>query len=361
MPTPSANGGSKRVAILEHAPRASSATGVRGRAIADFLSRRGHTVEIIAPSEPEMQALARKRTAMRTRIVRRLARRRALPHMWDLVADSLVSRVRTGRYDIVIARGQDVGTVLTRGIEGVAIYDMANIGFLEEYHAWGANLDDVEDTYRREVRLLDSADVILSPHSALTEYFTSHFDERLNLAAKTRTVRLGAEPAGRTATYANPPRIVYAGSYYYIQDPYLLSELTRISRVPIDCYGFRNPNRSFLPAPLAYFGFQETTDFLADYQFGLITVSRDALRKHSPATKFPYYFMHGLPVLFPEWMMEGHDYPDCAVPYNETNFVEQVACASAPMRWRAMNVAALARARTLTWDQVLQPLTEIVG
>jgi hypothetical protein len=361
MTDPSRNGGAKRVAILEHAPAATSATGVRGRAIAEFLRRRGHTVEIIAPTEAEMCGLARKRTAVRTRIVRRLARRRALPHMWDLVADSLMSRVRSGRYDIVIARSQDVGTVLTRGIDGLAVYDMANVGFLEEYHAWGANLDDVEDTYRREVRLLESADVILSPHSALTEYFTRHFDERLNLAAKTRTLRLGAEPAARTASFSNPPRIVYAGSYYYIQDPYLLSELTKISPIPIDCYGFRNPNRSFLPAPLAYFGFQTTIDFLADYQFGLITVSRDALRKHSPATKFPYYFMHGLPVLFPEWMLEGYDYPDCAVPYNEGNFVEQVSGASNPMRWRAMNVAALARARTLTWDQVLQPLEEIVG
>ena len=34
-------------------------------------------------------------------------------------------------------------------------------------------------------------------------------------------------------------------------------------------------------------------------------------------------FAHGLPVLYPEWMEEGHTY-EAAVPYSETTFADQV-------------------------------------
>ena len=350
----------RRIAILEHAGASTSATGVRGRAIASFLRGRGHTVDFVGPSADEMRALARSRVGLRARVARRLSGRRALSHMWDLVADAIEPRVRAGRYDVVIARSQDVAGVLARGIPGRAIYDLANIGFLEEYHAWGSNLDDVEDSFDREMRVFESASFILSPHQLLTNYFMHHFASRPDINAKIRAVRLGAEPATRTARYSSPPRIVYAGSYYYIQDPYLLSELSRISPVPIDCYGFRDPNRRFLPSPLAYKGYRQTTDFLADYQFGLITVSRDALRQHSPSTKFPYYFAHGLPVLFPAWMKEGFEYSMCALPYTEATFAAVVEAASDATRWNEMSAAASALGRELSWSNVLQPLVKIV-
>jgi hypothetical protein len=152
---------------------------------------------------------------------------------------------------------------------------------------------------------------------------------------------------------------VYAGSYYYIQDPYLLAQLSRVSPYPIDCYGPEDPNRKFLPAALGYKGYGAGLGFLADYQFGLITVSRDALRQHSPATKFPYYFAHGLPVLFPEWMKEGFEYADCAVPYNEQAFAEVVRSLG-EATWRRMSEAAKALAARLSWDNVLRPLGDLL-
>jgi hypothetical protein len=352
---------SRRVAILEHAGAASSATGVRGRAIATFLRRCGHTVDIVQPTAEDMRRFARARRSWRARVARRWNRRATLPHMWDLIADWLEPRLRAGHYDVVIARSQDVGYVLTRRLASTAVYDMANIGFLEEYYSWSANLAEVEATFDRELELFEAVDWILSPHPLLTEYFSRHFDRNRKLASKVLTVRLGADLPERLATYAEEPRVVYAGSYYYIQDPYLLSELTRTSPVAIDCYGFRDPNRRFLPAPVNYRGYRETTEFLADYQFGLITVSRDALRQHSPATKFPYYFAYGLPVLFPDWMKEGYEYPDCAIPYSELTFAGQVAAASDRARWNAMSAAAAKRGRELSWNNVLKPLIEILA
>src|SRR5262249_6957310 len=137
----------RRVAILEHAGSAASATGVRGRAIGEFLRARGHAVDVLAPTEAEMASFRRACISVRARVLRRLNRRPTLPHLWDVVADWLEPIVRRGRYDVLIARSQEVGGVFARGIPGVKIYDMANLGFLEEYHGWGANVRQVEETY----------------------------------------------------------------------------------------------------------------------------------------------------------------------------------------------------------------------
>jgi hypothetical protein len=349
-----------KVAVLEAHESMVSATRVRGQAMADFLRARGHHVDIIAPTAAERHAADAERLGLASRLLRKAGLTGQPRHPWIALADQIEPRLRAAAYDVVIARAQDVGAVIVRRPARVCVYDMANIGFLEQYHTWGPDLDAVETTWRLERAMLEAADQILSPHPLLTGYFLSHFPGADIFARKTVTVRLGADPAPRVASYAPNPRIVYAGSYYYIQDPWLLAELSRSSRAPIDCYGFKDPNRVFLPAPLNYKGLSPDTGFLADYQLGLITVSRDRLRQFSPATKFPYYFVNGLPVLFPEWMREGFEYPDCAIPYREESFNDQVAWACEQTRWTSMHEAALERGRSMTWDVVLTPLAGLL-
>lgn len=348
------------IAILEFNQDQKSATGVRGRAMRDYLIKEGHSVEILSPSPEKIEQFHRDRYGLTARIKRRISGRPTLPHLWDFIADQLEPQIQRGRYDVVIGRGQDVAYVLTRITGCIRILDMANILFLEGYYAWGANLAEVEETFEKEMRVFNEVDYILSPHEILTGYFLQQFNNGGNYELKVVTVRLGCELPNRTAQYAFPPRIAYAGSYYYIQDPYLLSYLTKISPYPIECYGPKDPNRKFLPARLNYRGYAQTTDFLADYQFGIITVSRDALRQHSPATKFPYYFAHGLPVLFPEWMKEGHGYRACAIPYNEDNFADQLRKMSEPEIWNGMSIAARELAESLQWDLTLQPLGDLL-
>jgi len=350
-----------RIAILEFDPAQKSATGVRGRAIQSFLQREGHTVDVLSPGADATQTFNQSRSGILSRIKRKASGSKTLPHLWDFLADRLEPQIRTGRYDVVIGRGQDVAYVLTRQLECLKILDMANILFLEEYFVWGPNLNEVEETFKKETSLFRSVDHILSPHDFLTKFFLKQFAVDQDVSSKVETVRLGCEPAPRTAKYSATPQIVYAGSYYYIQDPYLLSSVSRVSPFPIHCFGPSNPNRAFLPAPLNYKGYAQGEDFLADYQFGLITVSRDTLRQNSPSTKFAYYFAAGLPVLFPDWMKEGHTYPDCAIPYDEDNFVTQVQIASKREAWQRMSEAALATARELTWEKVLTPLSNILS
>lgn len=356
--TPGRDSGRRlRIALLEYDPGNKSATGVRGRAVKDFLQSQGHEVHFVSPRPGGTERYNRRRRSLLSRVRRRLFGRQTLPHLWEYFADELEPQIRRDGYDVVIGRGPDLSYALTRPLDCVKILDMANLLYMETYHAWGANPAEVEETYEKELRVWESVDHIVTHHSLLAAYFVANLPPgAAHLASKIQAVRMGCDPARRTAQYAAPPRLVYAGSYYYIQDPYLLATLCKISPYPIDCYGAADPNRSFLPARLNYKGFEPGIDFLADYQIGLITVSRDALRQHSPSTKFPYYFAHGLPVLFPEWMKEGYEYPDCAVPYTEATFVQAVESLADEAAWRRMSGAARARGAALAWPRVLEPL-----
>lgn len=312
-------------------------------------------MDVVSPPAHLVQGFAHFRMSLRSRIRRRLTGG-TLPHLWDHLADALAPRV-AGRYDVVIARGAATGYTLTRLPRGATrILDIPNIEYLEMYYG-GADPAEIESYYRKEREVYDAADHILLHHEILTRFFREHVLDHEKVA----TVRMGCDPAARQAAHAPAARLVYAGSYEYIQDPYLLSLLAAASPFPIECYGGRNPNRAFLPTRLDYRGYAADPSFLADYQAGLITVSPDRLRRHSPSTKFAYYFAHGLPVFFPEWMEEGRTYP-AAIAYSEENFSARVReLMEDRERWSRLSLAALEVSRGLRWDVVLAPLDALLG
>lgn len=346
------------IACLEMSVDNRMATGERSHALVTFLRQRGHAVDVVAPSPARLRDFYRFRFSAWTRLKRRAFQRRFLPHFWDYVADEITPCIRAGSYDVVIGRAQPVAYTLTRcDSNALKIFDVANIGFLERYHGWAPDLSEVEADYSKEIEICKAADHIFVHHPIMVGFFRHHvFDD-----PKVTSIRMGCYPAHRFAQYSSSPRLVYAGSYHYIQDPYLLSLLTRQSPYPIDCYGQKDPNFSFLPASLNYCGFRDDTEFLADYQCGVITISQDRLRRHSPSTKFAYYFAHGLPVLFPEWMEEGHTY-EAAVPYSETTFADQARRVCDHERnWSRLSAVARAAAKELTWDRILQPVDDLIA
>jgi hypothetical protein len=345
-----------KIAQLEMYPGDGAATGERGRAISRWLRDHGHHVDVLAPDPGRLRDFSRFRFSVWSRLKRRALRQRFLPHLWEYVADDLEPRIRRGGYDATIARAYSVAFVLTRGLPGLKIADVANVGFLEHYHSWSPDLAEVDKEWEMEMAVYRACDAILLPHEILAGFFRRYvYDD-----AKVLTVRLGADPALATARYAAVPRIVYAGSYDYFQDPFLLGMLAQRSPCPIHFYGPRDPSRQFLQGHLDYRGFAPNASFLAEYQLGLITVSHDRLRQHSPSTKFAYYFAHGLPALFPAWMKEGYGY-EAALPYDESSFAEVVAGALGDeSRWRELSRKAKAIAADLTWDRVLSPLAGVL-
>jgi hypothetical protein len=305
--------------------------------------------------------MQRRVSRVRHGLIRRLGRRTGLlgqpPHAWDAVADELEPVVRRGGYDVVIGRAQDLSYVLTRPLGSVGkVVDLANIWFLEGYYQWTPDYREVEATFLREASLLSTADLVVLPSRHLVEVVREAFPQLDTLKDKLLIASLGCGTPNVRARWAPSPRVVYAGSYYYLQDPYLLSRLAGEAPDRIDCYGSVDPNQAFLPTRLTYRGFAPSEDFLAGYQFGLICIARDRLRAKSPATKLPYYLSYGLPVLFPEWMEEGYDFGDCAVPFAEGRFLQSILDAAEPGRWSGLSEAAVTRARALTWEATLRPL-----
>jgi len=349
-----------RVAILEVDPDGLSATGIRGRAMAGFLRARGHHVSVLHPPPGFLERASRARISLRSRLARRLRGARSLPHLWDALAAALRPQIERGGFDVVIGRGQHAAHATT-GMTGFRkVLDAPNVEFLEGYYAAAPDLALVEATFDREETLLRDVHHVLVPHPLLQTFLLEAFPRVEGLGKKLVTVGLGAEPARRHARFSPEPRIVYAGSSYYFQDPLLLSRLAGLSPFPIACYGPQDPNRRFFPTALRYKGYAPDADFLADYQFGLITVSRDRLRQLSPVTKMAYYLMHGLPVLFPEWMKEGHELPDCAVPYHEDTFEDRVREASTLPRWEALAASARTAGARRSWEETLLPLAKLL-
>lgn len=162
----------------------------------------------------------------------------------------------------------------------------------------------------------------------------------------------------KRAEYSKEPRILFFGYLkgYWVNLP-LLEKLCELYP-NIDIYGGPPPT-----GPLAkhYKGYAPNTatksgkDIMADYQFGLITITDDELRRHSFSSKHLDYFAYGLPVLTPAWRQDSK-LEAGSIYFTPEDFLEQVKKYSTPKNWREKNAAALKIADDLAWDKVLQPL-----
>jgi hypothetical protein len=347
-----------RIALLEMNADARMATGERSRALQSFLRAKGHDIHVIAPSSARLDDFYRFRFSPLSRLKRRALRLKSLPQFWDYVAEEIATQVDGGYYDVINGRMQPVAYALTRcGGKALKIFDAANVSFLETYHGSSVDLVDIDIEYQKEMEIYSAADYVFFHHAILADFFRRNILD----SPKIKAVRMGCYPNESIAQYSVSSRLVYAGSCNYFQDPYLLSLVAKASPYPIDCYGHKDPNHPFLPMPLRYCGYRNDLTFLAEYQCGVITVSQDRLRRHSPSTKFADYFAAGLPVLFPDWMEEGHTYA-AAVPFTESTFASQArrVCADRS-EWQRLADEARSTAEDLRWDRVLQPLEDVLN
>ncbi len=342
------------IAILELSLEQRSGTALPGLAMERVLRERGHRARRVGPPAGLWERLRAEERRSARSWLRRATGRPPLDAL-DALARHLAAMLRAERLDVVIARGIEVGCVFLHDVPGFKILDWPNIQYVEAYSSSESDLSRVDALFRRERAVLEASDLVISPGQHLTR-FTEATVRVDGLVDKLVTVALGCEPTSHTAHFSAAPRMVYAGSYYPIQDPYLLSRLTALAPFPMDCYGPQQPPDAHLPGRLNYRGFAPDSAFLANYQVGVITLSRDRLREASPATKLAYYFAHGLPVLFPWWMKEGHDFPACAVPYDEATFAARALSLVRPGCWEEMSRSALQVGLNCTWEKTLTPL-----
>jgi O-antigen/teichoic acid export membrane protein len=165
----------------------------------------------------------------------------------------------------------------------------------------------------------------------------------------------GCTPSVERAGFARPPRVAYLGSLsgQFINLP-LLSRLSRLYP-NIDVYGGPPPDPSL---GLNYRGYG-SPEVLREYQFGLITCTRDAIREEGFSAKHLHYLAYGLPVLVPAWRRHL-DLLRGSVPYTEEDFASRIGALSDAARWQSLSDEAYEQARRLDWNRTLEPLRRLL-
>ena len=272
----------------------------------------------------------------------------------------LSRRLRGSHYDLLLCESNlDSGLFLRDRIADVQVLDLP-APLAEELH-FGAVLDEAGLARLRELEreIYAAADHLAFHWHTYADYVrTVKYDgpNFLDLGYGAPTPTTSARAQSR-----EPARIAFLGYLqgYWVNLP-LLEQLCALYP-HIDIYGGPPPS-----GPLAahYKGYSPDTatasgkDVLANYQFGLVTITDDELRRHSFSSKHLDYISYGLPVLTPGWRQDSR-LEASSVYYTPDTFLSQIERYSREEHWRAKSVAALATAQQLSWDRVLSPLLDL--
>jgi hypothetical protein len=272
----------------------------------------------------------------------------------------LARRLRGRGYDMVICESNlDQGFVLHERVAGVQILDLPAPYAEELYHGGHIDESGLKRLRALEKQTYAKADRLTFHWHTYGEYVQATKYDGPNVFALD-----AAAPVPTTqqrARYAETPRIVFLGylSGYWVNLP-LLEQLCELYP-HIDLYGGPQPT-----GPLAkhYKGYSPDVDgrsgkdVLADYQFGLITITDDELRQHGFSSKHLDYISYGLPVLTPAWRRDSVLEPS-SVHYTAETFLERLGELAGEQAWSAKSAAALDTAAKLTWDAALSPLLDL--
>ncbi|KOU60701.1 hypothetical protein ADK57_29585 [Streptomyces sp. MMG1533] len=207
---------------------------------------------------------------------------------------------------------------------------------------------------RLETGIFESVD-----HLALHwESYARYAVERYGISGRNlMPLNFGCTPAKQRAEFAGPPRVVYLGNVSAgFNDPSLLARLS--AQYPhIDVFGGPPPDPAL---GLNYLGYAPSLDVLRNYQLGLVTCSKDPLRRDGFSSKHVQYLSYGLPVLVPSWRRHL-DLLRGSVVYTEETFRSAVEGMNDERRWRAASDEAYAQAERLRWDETLRPLEQLLS
>jgi hypothetical protein len=206
---------------------------------------------------------------------------------------------------------------------------------------------------RLEIEVFEKVDYLAFHWQTYADYAVRHY----GITGKNLlTLNFGCSPSPSRAQFATTPRIVYLGSLgSRFIDLRLLSRLTE-QYGEIDVYGGPPPDPAL---GLRYLG-RADPDVLLDYQAGLITCTRDELRREGFSAKHLQYLAHGLPVLVPEWRRHL-DLLRGSVPYSEANFTHVVGSLAEKATWQRLSDEAYAEAQRRSWDRTLAPLDDLLA
>jgi hypothetical protein len=257
-------------------------------------------------------------------------------------------------FDLVICETPYDAGALTHRTSASTLYDCPAPWTDELYFDGRLSRRQRAKLRRREMQIFEGVDYLAFHWESYTRYALEHYGiSGRNLLA----LNFGCNPSIDRAQYAEPTRIVYLGNLSAgFNDTPLLARLAALYP-HIDVYGGPPPDPSL---GLKYLGYAPTLDVLRNYQFGLVTCSKDALRRDGFSSKHVQYLAYGLPVLVPAWRRHL-DLLKGSVPYTEETFRGVVEALSDEKRWQTVSDEAYNQALCLKWERTLQPLDELLN
>jgi hypothetical protein len=348
------------------------ANGVKPVQIVRFLRERGHEVRLVntyylsrasGTSESFRNKLPRlgpKRLALyvvevasasfarRWPFGRRCLSYYCLVAAYHLRRSILTSSLPLDDFDVVICAHPDDAGVLTARTAARTLYDCPT-PWADEMNFEGRLTRRQHYKLRRlETDLFERVDRLAFHWETYARYAVEHYGiSGHNLLQ----LNWGCTPVARRAEFAYPPRVIYLGSLSSrFIDLGLLSRLTKLYP-HIDVYGGPPPDPSL---GLNFLGYAPPS-VLGQYQLGLITCTRDELRREGFSAKHLQYLAYGLPVLVPAWRRHM-DLLRGSVAYDERTFSSVIGALSNAEEWRRVSDEAYAQAHRLTWDETLRPL-----
>jgi hypothetical protein len=261
----------------------------------------------------------------------------------------LSSSLPLDEFDMIIGEHPSESELMTAPTSARVLYDCMTPWADELYFEGRLTTKQHEKLRRHEAKILDSVDYLSFSWETYAPYAVTHYG-----ISGTNLMQLnwGCTPVSERVRFKDPPRVVLLSSLSssFINLP-LLSRLSKL--YPIDVYGGPQPDPSL---GLNYLGWAPPS-VLDGYQIGLITCSKDELRRDGFSAKNMAYIAHGLPVLVPAWRRHM-DLLRGSVPYEEDTFLSAIEMLSDEGEWQRVSDEAYAQAQELTWEQTLQPLED---
>lgn len=342
-----------------------------------FLQERGHEVRLVdtyslSRASSSAGSLGRKLPSLRparlalyandvaSALLTRYGRRsRRFLSYYVLVTDHrlrrtiLKSSLPLDDFDLLICETPYDAGVLADAVSARTLYD-APAPWADEVYYEGRLTGRQHLKLRRlETGLMEDVDH-LSFH---WESYARYAVEQYRISGRNlMTLNYGCTPAAQRARFEDPPRIVYLGFLSSrFNDPPLLARLAK--QYPIDVYSGRPPDPQL---GLNYLGRAPSPDVLQNYQLGIVTCSKDQLRRDGFSSKHLNYFAYGLPVLVPAWRRHL-DVLAGSVTYTEQTFRSVIESLNNEKRWQSLSDEAYAQAQRLTWDETLRPLETLLS
>lgn len=351
------------------------ANGVRPVEIERFLRARGHQVTVIdtyslGRASDELGTLANKLPSLGVKplalylvevasaVTRRWRFGRHRLSYYVLLAERrlrrslLDGRLSLDDFDLVICETPHDSGVLTVPTSARTFYDCPT-PWADELAFEGRLTRGQHARLRRlESQLFEQVDHLAFWWESYARYAVDHYG-----LSERNLLRLdfGCTPARQRARFASSPRVAYIGSLSsrFIDLP-LLSRLTKLY-AHVDVYGGPPPDPSL---GLDYRGYASPS-VLQHYQAGLITCTKDELRRDGFSAKHLQYLAYGLPVLVPVWRRDS-ELLCGSTPYDEGTFCTVIDALSGEREWQRMSDAAYAQAQRLTWEHTLSPLEALL-